>query len=92
MKILFRKNDEGEISVFIVKENNCEEFTYNKMILELYEDNSIEDIGHEGDFSDVELKSIEELSKELKASIKSIAEKRAEVEEREIATENEDLF
>lgn len=58
MKIIFRKNDESEISVFQKIDGEEKEFSYIDMIKQLINTKELEEAEIDGEFTEAEIKSI----------------------------------
>ena len=61
MRLLFNKDDQGNISVKIVDKDGYCDFSYGEMIKRIYDDKKIEDSEIQGLFSEKEKRSIAEL-------------------------------
>ena len=69
MQMIFTKNQDGEIDVAIKDGEQNIAFSYPEMILRLYKDKSLISPEIEGNFSDEEIQSINELTDELRTAI-----------------------
>ena len=69
MQLSFNKSIDGSIIVELKGEKGNEDFSYSRMIKEMYDDKSVENAEIKGDFSEKEIESIEKLVEELRAAI-----------------------
>lgn len=61
MQLLFNKDEQGNISVQLVNNEGCTEFSYAEMIKRIYDDKEIKDSKITGSFSEKEHQSIADL-------------------------------
>ena len=61
MKLLFKKNEDSQITVYQKLEDSYQEFSYVEMIKTLIETRKLEDPDFEGDFSESEKNSIKSM-------------------------------
>lgn len=77
MKLVFRKNDQEEITVFQSFDEYERDFIYTDMIKVLIEDGKLEAPVIEGDFTEEEIRSIKnmvnDINKETKETLKASA-------------------
>lgn len=69
MKLVFRKNEAGEISVFRKEDDTEKPFVYVEMIKELIESRSMDEVEVHGNFSDAERGSISSMTKFINEAI-----------------------
>lgn len=70
MKLVFKKSDEAEISVFISNGGTQEPFDYITMVKTLIEEREMEIPETIGEFSSAEISSIQTMTKYLNDSLK----------------------
>lgn len=73
MKLVFRKNEAGEISVFRKEAGTEKPFVYVEMIKELIESPSMEEAEMLGNFSDAERGSISSMTRFISDAIAAAA-------------------
>lgn len=73
MKLVFRKNEAGEISVFRKEAGTEKPFIYVEMIKELIESRTIDEAEVLGNFSEAERGSIKSMTKFLSEAIATAA-------------------
>lgn len=72
MKLIFKKDDDSNISVFHEKGRVEVEFSYVEMIKKLIETKKLKAPAIEGDFSGAEKKSINSMVKHINDELKSL--------------------
>ncbi|MGN0721181.1 MAG: hypothetical protein ACI4LZ_04395 [Anaerovoracaceae bacterium] len=83
MQLIFEKKDTDIIEVYLVDEGQKTQFDYGNMILDIYEDGIIEDAKLEGDFTEIEKQSINELVQDMRRAVDE-ANSQAESDEDEL--------
>lgn len=81
MRLLFNKDEHGNISVKLVDKDGYTDFSYGEMIKRIYDDKVIEDSDIQGSFTEKERKSINELIDNCR---KAVFEEPSEEEQVEI--------
>jgi hypothetical protein len=69
MRLKFVKGADNKICVYIYDNNEYTTFSYPLMIKEMFNDKIVEEAEIEGNFTDVEIKSIKDIIEMLKSSI-----------------------
>lgn len=69
MQLSFEKDADGHISVKFKQGDTYEEFLYPEMIKKMYNEKTVDDSEMLGDFTQIEIKSINDLTKELQGII-----------------------
>lgn len=72
MKLMFKKTEEGQISVNFKDGDKYTDFSYSEMVRRIYEEKVIESAEIIGEFTQKERESITQLIKELKKSIMNL--------------------
>jgi len=81
MKLVFRKNDQEEITVLQSFDSDERDFVYTEMIKVLIENGKLEDPVVEGDFTDEEMRSINNMVNEINKVTKETLEASAGTDE-----------